>query len=41
MPRVVLLLVAIFSHYLGWAYETVLWPVVGFFFLPTTTLAYA
>lgn len=41
MPRVVLLLVAIFSNYLGRAFETVLWPVLGFFFMPTTTLAYA
>ena len=40
-PRVVILLVAVFSHYLETAYQTILWPVLGFFFMPTTTLAYA
>jgi len=41
MPRVVILLVAIFSSYLADAYQTWVWPVLGFFFLPLTTLAYA
>ena len=41
MPRFVLALVFIFSHYLGRAYQTVLWPLLGFFFMPLTTLAYA
>lgn len=41
LPRVVLLLVAIFSNYIGRAYENVLWPILGFFFMPLTTLAYA
>ena len=40
-PRVVILLVWIFSNYLGRAYETALWPVLGFIFMPLTTLAYA
>ncbi len=40
-PRLVLVLVFLFSGYLGRAYETALWPVLGFLFLPTTTLAYA
>lgn len=40
-PRVVILLLVIFSDYLGRAYDTVIWPLLGFFFLPTTTLAYA
>lgn len=40
-PRIVLVLVWLFSDYLGRAYESVLWPVLGFFFLPLTTLAYA
>jgi uncharacterized membrane protein (UPF0136 family) len=40
-PRITLVLVWIFSDYLGRAYETVLVPLLGFFFLPTTTLAYA
>jgi hypothetical protein len=40
-PRVVIVLLVIFSDYLGRAYETVLWPLLGFFFMPLTTLAYA
>jgi hypothetical protein len=40
-PRVALLLVFLFSDYLGRAYETNLWPFLGFFFAPLTTLAYA
>ncbi len=41
MPRVALILVAIFSDYLSRAYDSLLWPILGFFFLPLTTLAYA
>jgi len=41
MPRLALVLVWLFSDYLGTAYETVLWPLLGFFFMPLTTLAYA
>tara|TARA_R110002111_G_scaffold122151_1_gene185943 strand:- start:381 stop:665 length:285 start_codon:yes stop_codon:yes gene_type:complete len=40
-PRVIIVGVWLFSDYLGRAYESVLWPVLGFFFLPLTTLAYA
>ena len=40
-PRVAIVLLVIFSDYLGEAYATTLWPLLGFFFLPTTTLAYA
>ena len=40
-PRLALFLVFLFSGYLGRAYETNLWPFLGFFFLPLTTLAYA
>jgi hypothetical protein len=40
-PRLMLVLVWFFSDYLGRAYETVLWPLLGFFFLPLTTLAWA
>jgi len=36
-----ILAVAIFSDYLGRAYDNWLWPVLGFFFLPLTTLTYA
>src|SRR5262245_45303339 len=41
MPRLALVLVWLFSNYLGEAYQTFLWPLLGFFFLPLTTLAYA
>ncbi len=40
-PRFVLLLLAIFSQYLHNGFQTKLWPVLGFFFMPVTTLAYA
>ena len=40
-PRVAIVLVVIFSDYIGRAYETTLWPLVGFIFMPVTTLAYA
>ncbi|HEX8521172.1 MAG TPA: hypothetical protein VF669_02880 [Tepidisphaeraceae bacterium] len=40
-PRLILILVAIFSNYLHRAYHTWLWPILGFFFAPLTTLAYA
>ena len=40
-PRFAIVLVVIFSDYIGRAYETVLWPFVGFLFMPLTTLAYA
>jgi hypothetical protein len=40
-PRLAIILVVIFSDYLGTAYQTTVWPLLGFFFLPLTTLAYA
>ena len=40
-PRLVLALVFLFSDFLGRAYETAAWPLLGFFFMPLTTLAYA
>lgn len=40
-PRFVIVLLVIFSDYIGNAYQTVLWPLLGFFFFPFTTLAYA
>ena len=40
-PRVIIVLVWLFSDYLGRAYDTAIWPLLGFFFLPLTTLAYA
>lgn len=41
MPRLVLILVWLTSDYLDRAYETRIWPLIGFLILPTTTLAYA
>ena len=40
-PRVALFLVWLFSDYLDTAYQTVIWPLLGFLFMPLTTLAYA
>jgi hypothetical protein len=40
-PRLVIILLALFSNYLQQAYTGLLIPLLGFFFLPYTTLAYA
>ena len=40
-PRVVIVLLVIFTDYIGRAFDSFLWPVLGFVFLPTTTLAWA
>ena len=40
-PRLAILLLVIFGDYIGRAYDTLTWPVLGFLFMPTTTLAYA
>ena len=40
-PRFAIVLVVIFSDYIGQAYTTVIWPFLGFLFMPLTTLAYA
>jgi hypothetical protein len=40
-PRLALILVWLFSNFLGRAYHTILWPLLGFIFMPLTTLAYA
>ena len=40
-PRFAIILVVIFSNYIGRAYQTTLWPFLGFLFMPMTTLAYA
>ena len=40
-PRLVIILLALFSNYLQQAYTGLLIPILGFFFLPYTTLAYA
>jgi hypothetical protein len=40
-PRLVIILLVIFTDYIEQAYTSLLWPVLGFIFLPLTTLAYA
>ena len=40
-PRFAILVVVFFSNYIGRAYETILWPFIGFLVMPLTTLAYA
>jgi uncharacterized membrane protein len=41
MPRFAIILVVIFSNYIGRAFHSMLWPFLGFLFMPLTTLAYA
>ena len=41
VPRFVIFILWLFSDYMSRAFDTWLWPTIGFFFLPTTTLAYA
>ena len=40
-PRFVLVIMWLFTDYLARAYDSFIWPLIGFFILPTTTLAYA
>jgi len=40
-PRAVLLLLFFLTDFLSRAYQSVLIPILGFFFLPLTTLVYA
>ena len=40
-PRVVLVLMFLLSRYLQHAYSNILVPVLGFIFLPLTTIVYA
>jgi len=40
-PRIVILILWIFSDYVGRAIDSALWSILGFLFLPTTTLMYA
>jgi hypothetical protein len=42
MPRLVLVVLWLLpTNYLSHAYGTWVWPLIGFFLLPTTTIAYA
>ncbi len=40
-PRLVIIALVVFGDYIGRAYDTWIWPLLGFFFAPFTTLAYA
>ncbi len=40
-PRVILVLLWLFSNYLDRAYHGLVLPLIGFIFLPITTIAYA
>ena len=40
-PRFVMVVLWLFTDYLSRAFHTFVWPLLGFVFLPTTTLAYA
>ncbi len=40
-PRFAIILVVLFSDYIGRAYGAFVWPFLGFLFMPITTLAYA
>jgi hypothetical protein len=40
-PRFVLLIMWLFSDYLNQAFSSGWWGLLGFFFLPTTSIAYA
>lgn len=39
-PRFVMFFIWLLTNWFALAYETVIWPVLGFFFMPFTTLAY-
>jgi hypothetical protein len=41
VPRTIMVVLWIFGDYLSTAFGTWVWPLLGFFLLPTTTLAYA
>ena len=40
-PRFIIVILWIFTDYLSRAFQTFWWPLLGFFILPTTTIAYA
>jgi uncharacterized membrane protein YhaH (DUF805 family) len=39
-PRVTLFFIFLLTDWFGQAYQTVIWPLLGFIFMPLTTLAY-
>ena len=40
-PRLLIILLVIVTDYIGAAFSMALWPILGFFFMPITTLAAA
>jgi hypothetical protein len=40
-PRLAIFLLWLFTNYLNRAFDTLLWPLLGFLFLPWTTIAWA
>lgn len=40
MPRVVMVFLFVFTSWFSRSFDTFLWPLLGFLFLPYTTLAY-
>ena len=40
VPRVVMFFIFLLTNWFSMAYQTVIWPLLGFFFMPYTTLAY-
>jgi len=40
VPRVVMVIAYLTTNWFGRAFETLLWPVMGFVFMPYATLAY-
>ena len=40
-PRLIMVMLWLFTDYLSRAFDSFLWPFLGFLFLPTTTMAYA
>jgi hypothetical protein len=39
-PRVVIIVIAIFTKWINASFDTMLWPILGFLFMPYTMLAY-
>ena len=40
MPRFVLIVIAIATDWIGQAYDEMVWPILGWMFMPYTTIAY-
>jgi hypothetical protein len=40
LPRVTLVMIFLFTSWLGTVFSSCVWPVLGFLFVPYTTLAY-